>query len=1032
MPVDYDSIQKEHQDQYHDLIERVVNELLANLYGDRTHLIFELLQNAEDALRKRNTWQGSRSVNFRLDSEKLIISHFGRPFDEADVRSICDILKSTKGLTDIGRFGIGFKSVYAFTDRPEIHSNGEHFAIESYIQPRSIEKRELLPEETRIYVPFREGESKAKEEILGGMRGLGLRTLLFLREIEELEWSVAGGPCGVYVRSKPEDVGHGALKINLIGQDAEEDDVSEEWLIFSRQVHDGEKGAGWVEVAFLSNQASSQYPSVRGIGESPLIVFFPTVLSTGLGFLVQGPYRTTPSRDNVPANDPWNRHLVEETAILLVDAMKGLRDLGLLDVSALECLIPSDHSISRFTPLFESVADALMKEPLIPAHDGGHVAGWNAKLARGQGLRDLLGADQLALLFPSGLRIDWISEEITSDRTPELYNYVTKTLNVEEITPERLIPHLTKEFLEAQPDYWIQQLYEFLNGRGALRERLRRMPLVRLEDGSHTVTTMNGKPHTYLPRKTPTGYPTVKPSVCKSRDALAFLRSLGLRTPDLVDDVIAHVFPKYRKCHVNVSGQEYEADVDRLIAASKTDSTKQRENLLNAFKKCKFVSTVDAGHGAKKFVQPDQAYMPTERLTNLFQDVPGVLFLDDTIECLNGKCIRSLLRNAGTSEHLSRKSVGTQLSYQDKLELRGGENYTSELGVEDYTIMGLGALLQLLDSLPSDEAATRARILWKAFLDVRKEQTSWGFRGWFNGYYRWFYYTENSASFPARFTKTLNEVAWVTDTNGKLCRPSAVVFRDTGWEEDSVLTEKVLFKPDAVLRLAEEVGIEAGILDLLKERGITTEEELKRLLGMENETDDSAEEISESIVDDEAGTPASDSNMRSSNSSRGGGKQTGKRASNASSSSKGGQRKFVSYVEVSNSEDTKDPDGLSHQKRMELEKQAIDRILEREPHLKTTPPNNRGFDLTKHDARGNTVRWIEVKGMKGTLGDYPVTMTRTEFKFAQKHQDAYWLYIVEKADDKAQSKIICIKDPAGKAQSFSFDQGWAEVAENPN
>ena len=32
--------------------------LLANRYADRTHFIFELLQNAEDALARRDNWEG--------------------------------------------------------------------------------------------------------------------------------------------------------------------------------------------------------------------------------------------------------------------------------------------------------------------------------------------------------------------------------------------------------------------------------------------------------------------------------------------------------------------------------------------------------------------------------------------------------------------------------------------------------------------------------------------------------------------------------------------------------------------------------------------------------------------------------------------------------------------------------------------------------------------------------------------------------------------------------------------------------------
>lgn len=79
--------------------------LAAGLYDDRTHFIFELLQNAEDALGRRGDWNGLRKVTFTLNKNRLTLSHFGQPFNEADVRSVCDIAESTKNESSIGRFG---------------------------------------------------------------------------------------------------------------------------------------------------------------------------------------------------------------------------------------------------------------------------------------------------------------------------------------------------------------------------------------------------------------------------------------------------------------------------------------------------------------------------------------------------------------------------------------------------------------------------------------------------------------------------------------------------------------------------------------------------------------------------------------------------------------------------------------------------------------------------------------------------------------------------------------------------------------
>src|SRR5690242_15168724 len=122
MAIDYDAIRAENEKRYGTEIGRIGPMLLADRYDDRAHFIYELLQNAEDALRRRGPWDGPRSVTFDLSANALRVEHYGAPFTEADVRGICGIAESTKDLTSIGRFGIGFKSVYAFTDRPEVHS----------------------------------------------------------------------------------------------------------------------------------------------------------------------------------------------------------------------------------------------------------------------------------------------------------------------------------------------------------------------------------------------------------------------------------------------------------------------------------------------------------------------------------------------------------------------------------------------------------------------------------------------------------------------------------------------------------------------------------------------------------------------------------------------------------------------------------------------------------------------------------------------------------------------------------------------
>ncbi len=218
MTSNYPEIRTENQRRYGTDIGRIGPMLLADRYADRTHFIFELLQNAEDALARRSEWKGSRGVSFFLSPTEVRIHHWGRPFDGNDVRGICGIAETTKGLTSIGRFGIGFKSVYAFTDRPEVHSGDEDFAIESFVWPIACRPIGRQSDETTFVIPLRADDGNAHAEVADGLQRLGPRTLLFLHQIEEVAWSVEGGSSGLYLRGKPETMGEIVHRITVIGQ----------------------------------------------------------------------------------------------------------------------------------------------------------------------------------------------------------------------------------------------------------------------------------------------------------------------------------------------------------------------------------------------------------------------------------------------------------------------------------------------------------------------------------------------------------------------------------------------------------------------------------------------------------------------------------------------------------------------------------------------------------------------------------------------------------------------------------------------
>ena len=1051
---DYLLIKEENKVQYGMAIDRVGKTLLANRYGDRTHFIYELLQNAEDALAKRDSLDRRRSVHFRLSEHELRVTHFGKPFDERDVRGICGIAESTKEITQIGRFGIGFKSVYAFTDKPEIHSGAEDFGIENFVWPVAVPEIQRETEETVIIMPLRDAE--AHREIQAGLQRLGPGALLFLRSIEGIEWNVEGGS-SFYIRQADQLDNH-VRKVTIIGQmGGQQSEIEQTWLVFSRPM----ELTGDVEIAFFM-----QDDQVRPVAHSRLVVFFPTVVETDLGFCVQGPYRTTLSRDNVPPRDEWNRRCVQETARILADALVWLRDKNLLDITILRCL-PIDQNKfddeSMFAPLYEETKRVLTSKSLLPRFGGGYVAARNAKLARTRELRELFDSDQLVQLLSSDKKLAWLSSGISQDRTPELRTYLMGELNVAEVTPQAILREIDAAFMDAQNDEWVRRLYEFLNGQVALKWQAKKLPLIRLSDGTHVQAYTDDQPQAFLPGTFQTDFPTVRASVYNSEDARSFLLSLGLTEPDPVDDVIRNILPKYSEDASEIPGAVYKSDIRRFINVYKTDSRRQRDKLVEALRTTPFVSAMDMGNKSRCRAQPGDLYWPTERLTNLFSGIAGVKLVDHRCTALHGEDARDLLVACGAGRYL-RPTEDQSLSWKERRELRKqkGQLEWSSDTVEDKTLLGLDNLLSTFSELSLENRRKKAKLLWEELTHLEDQRG----KAVFTGIYCWTWYGRTyRQECDSAFVRRLNKSEWVPDHEGNLQRPELISFESLDWISNDFLLSKIRFKPPVIDELAKEAGFEPEVLDLLKKEGITSKAELIARLGLTETSspeDDSVEFTTpEDAInallgdtpdptpptvdaDDTHSAPAgptsstadtANASGRTSGGTRGNesGEHRGRRKDpettrSRSASGNVATRTFISYVAVHSEDEPPDPDGLKQSVRMALEKKAIDFILSRERNWKRTPGTNPGYDLFEPGPDGTPVRWCEVKAMTGSLDDRPVGVSRKQFELACLHGADYWIFVVERASGK-NPRIVRIQDPAGRARTFTFDRGWLSVAQ---
>ena len=1060
MASDYQAIRGKNERRYGTHVGRYGKNQLTDRYDDRTHFIYELLQNAEDALRRRTESPPSRTVRFDLSEHALRISHHGKPFDQGDVEGVCGIGLGTKqeDVTQIGRFGIGFKSVYDFTDRPEIHSGDEDFGIDSFVWPSAQSAIERDPDQTVFIMPLRDPD-KDGEEIANGLRRISLDTLLFLREIDTIEWTLPDGESGTYVRQS-DTRGQNVRQVTVIGESTGQGDTERSWLVFSKPIYEaGDVPAGRIEVAFFMKDDHI----VPVSPPSPLVVFFPTVVETNLGFRIQGPYRTTPSRDNVLKAKKWNQKCVEKTGDVLVDALLWLRDHDMLDVNVLRCL-PLDQrkfdDDSMFAPLYKSVKDAFRSQDLLPVFGGGHATAAGVKLARTQELRELFDRKQLDRLFKSKHSTSWLTDTISQDRTPALRTYLMEDLDVDEVTPQTILPKLVTSFLRHQGDGWICRLYGFLKGQTALHRQAKSAPIIRLSDGTHVPAFVDEAPQAFLPGSVQTEFPTVHEGVCRSADAKQFLGMIGLSEPHLVDDVIRNVLPKYDKDNLHMSDSGYAADIDRILAASRTKASDKREELIQRLRQTRFVRAVNAGDGAACFASPDGLYLATKRLKALFAGISGIEMVNDRCDALRGDGIRGLLESCGAVRYLlpSKREYRSwncpwPSDFLDQLREQNGYTETSGRNdkVTDWTLHGLDDVLEQLPSLDAEDQRNRTRCIWEELIQLEERRG----RAVFHGEYRWTHYGDHNQEFDSTFVQRLNDSAWIPDQDGGLRRPDLVLFDSLDWSDGPFLLSKIRFKPPIVDQLAVKAGFEPAMLDRLKELGITSLSKLEKLELLKdhadapsdvNSVDDALNALdvsasSSPVVDDpsveqgyssHAGggdSPASSSAYHSlleksgyrRSGSGGYPRQKGQGARQA------GSGPFISYVEVGPEGGTDDPDGLAHKERMELEEAAIGLILSREQDWQQTRKHNPGFDLVKV-AEGQPCMWCEVKAMRGGLQDRPVGLSRTQFEFARERGTDYWLYVVECAGGE-DARIVRIQDPAGKARTFTFDKGWLDVAE---
>lgn len=488
--------------------EEGIRRLLTDLYPDNAHFIYELLQNAEDAK--------ATEIRFILKEDGIEFEHNGsRLFTLEDVKSITSIGISTKkdDPTNIGKFGVGFKAVFSYTNTPEIISGKYHFRIRDLVVP---DTDGLSPcahgeKETRFSFPFdnpRKFPEKACTEIEKHLRQLDESTLLFLNNIRKIEYLLPDSTLGFLERKETD-----GNRIEILVQHPEDPEATSIFFIrFEKTVavndEDDKVKSCRIATAFglgerkedvkRSDKNRKQPPTnqwrITSLKPGRAFIYFPAEKEPyNLRFHLHAPFASTVARDSV-RNCAANNELRDHLADLIAESMCAIRDQGLLDVGFLATLPNNRDNLSPFyKPILERLIKAFHSEALTPMKQGGHAAAKGVFRGRPARLSDLIVDDDLATLLgkPHSPPL-WIANPPQRNQRED--NFLS-ILNISEWKSEDLVGSLSvqsekiSKWLSEKPYEWFQQLYGLLSSvldsdNDLMRHKIKDLKIIRLGDGT--------------------------------------------------------------------------------------------------------------------------------------------------------------------------------------------------------------------------------------------------------------------------------------------------------------------------------------------------------------------------------------------------------------------------------------------------------------------------------------------------------------------------------------------------------------------
>ena len=304
--------------------------------GYATRQLFELVQNSADALAGSS---GGR-IQIRLTPTHLYCADEGHPIDLDGVRALMfSRLSSKRGTEEIGRFGLGFKSLLGVTDTPEFFSRSGSFRFDrgkaaELIQPiaPSVKRFPVLRLPEAIYPwPEMTNDPILREFMCWAMNIV--RLPLKPQAVQTLDQQFRDFP--------PEFL----LFVDHVSQLVLQNDVQGNTRTFSLRhkdnlyiLNDGENLTRWMitkVIHSLSPDAQSDRRSLDDGSEVPIAwaaplerlnepgrfwAYFPTMTTSLLAGILNAPWKTNEDRQNLLPGF-YNDELIDAAAAMVAQTL---------------------------------------------------------------------------------------------------------------------------------------------------------------------------------------------------------------------------------------------------------------------------------------------------------------------------------------------------------------------------------------------------------------------------------------------------------------------------------------------------------------------------------------------------------------------------------------------------------------------------------------------------------------------------------------------------------------------------------------